>query len=282
MSKQLFTFAAFVCISFFGFTQVTTPKASPLCKMEQKVGLTDVTLSYSRPAVNGRVIFGDFIPYNAYWRLGANECTKITASDKLIFGKDTLKAGTYALFAKPNKNQWDLAFYSETNLWGMPEVWDEKKVVLTLTSNVFTSQEKSENLFIGIDEITNNGGVLVIQWDNTKVKFPFGVLSKDKVVASIQKTMAGPSANDYHAAAKYYLDEKMDMAQALDWVSKAIVLRPEAYWMLRTKSLILAEKGAYKEAIAAAEMCIQLAEKDGDSSYVTQSKKSIESWKNKK
>jgi regulator of sirC expression with transglutaminase-like and TPR domain len=74
----------------------------------------------------------------------------------------------------------------------------------------------------------------------------------------------------------------MDMAQALDWVSKAIVLRPEAYWMLRTKSLILAEKGAYKEAIAAAEMCIQLAEKDGDSSYVTQSKKSIESWKNKK
>ena len=108
--------------------QINSPKASPLCKTEQRVGLTDITLSYSRPGVNGRTIFGDLVPYDAYWRLGANENTKISTSDPMIFGSDTLPAGTYALYAMPGKKDWKLAFYKEFGIgeclrFGMIKKW---------------------------------------------------------------------------------------------------------------------------------------------------------------
>lgn len=262
--------------------QINTPKASPLCKTEQRVGLTDITLSYSRPGVNGRTIFGDLVPYDAYWRLGANENTKISTSDPMIFGSDTLPAGTYALYAMPGKKDWKLVFYKEFGNWGMPEVWDDKKVALTLSSSVYTNALPVENLLITIDQLHNNGAELQIQWDQVMVKFPFTLNTKAKVLASIQKTMNGPSANDYHAAAKYYSEEKIDDKLALTWVNQAIALRPEAYWMLRTKSLIQASMGQYSDAIVSAELCQKLAEADGDTGYVSQCKNSIAEWKKKK
>ncbi|MFN5886389.1 MAG: tetratricopeptide repeat protein [Flavobacteriales bacterium] len=103
-----------------------------------------------------------------------------------------------------------------------------------------------------------------------------------KVKASIDKVMAGPTPNDYHAAAKYYYDEKIDNEKALEWVNLALKARPEAYWMLRTKSLIQASLGQYKEAILTAESCIKLAEADGDIAYVSQCKNSIIEWKKQK
>jgi hypothetical protein len=260
-------------------SQIIAPKASPACKIEQRVGLADISISYSRPAVNGRIIFGDLIPFDAYWRLGANENTKFTTSDALFFGNDTLPAGTYALFAMPGKTSWKLAFYTEFGNWGMPPVWDPKKVALELTSTVSVRADRTENLTIGLDQLENSGADLFIAWDRVAVKFPFTLNTKDKVLASIQKVMNGPSANDYHTAAKFYLDEKINNKQALEWVEKAIASRPEAYWMFRTKSLIQAELGLYAEAIKTAEQCIKLAEADGDSTYVNQSKNSITAWK---
>lgn len=264
------------------FSQVITPKASPLCKIEQRVGLTDISIAYSRPSVNGRVIFGDLIPYDTYWRLGANEHTKITLSDALYFGNDTVPAGTYALYAKPGKTEWVLAFYNEIGAWGLPKLWEDSKVTLTVNSPVIMQPSSVENLTIEFDQMDNNGAELLITWDLIKVSFPFKVNSKEKVLASIQKTMNGPTANDYHAAAKYYLDEKINNLQALEWVDKAVVLRPEAYWMLRTKSLIQATMGDFKGAINTAEQCMKMAEADEDSAYVSQCKNSITEWKKQK
>ena len=280
MKKYLFLSLTSLIIQLHA--QVNAPKASPLCKIEQRVGLTDITLSYSRPGVNERTIFGDLVPYDAYWRLGANENTKLSTSDPMIFGVDTLPAGTYALYAMPGKKEWKLAFYKEFGNWGMPEVWDEHKVALTLTSSVFTLPASIENLQINFDQLHNNGAELQIQWDKVLVTFPFTLNTKAKVLASIQKTMNGPTANDFHAAAKYYLEEKIENQAALSWVDQAIALRPEAYWMLRTKSLIQAAMGQYADAIVTAEQCQKLAEADGDTSYVSQCKNSISEWKNKK
>jgi tetratricopeptide (TPR) repeat protein len=264
------------------FAQVNAPKASPSSRLEQRVGLTDIIITYSRPSVNSRVIFGDLVPYNEYWRLGANESTKLTCSDALIFGKDTLKAGTYAVYAKPSVTEWQVAFYSEYGSWGLPQKWDDSKVALSVKSPVINREEKVENLTIDMNNIENNGGDIVIAWDKVKILIPFTVIVKEKVLASIKKVMAGPTANDYHAAAKYYLDEKIDDKQALEWVDKAIATRPEAYWMLRTKSLILASLSMYSEAIKTAEQCLKLAEADGDSAYVIQCKNSIADWKKRK
>jgi hypothetical protein len=281
MKKLIFTLAVGVITQLSA--QVLTPKASPIAKIQQKVGLADIQIDYSRPGAKGRVIYGDLIPYGQMWRLGANENTKITSSEALIFGKDTLAAGTYALFAKPGQTNWELYFYADYSNWGLPEPWDTKKVVLQTNAAVQKTQDFQENLFIGIDALSNNGGVLQIIWENTKVTLPFSLNTKAKVLASIDKTMAGPAANDYHAAATYYFNENLDLKKALEWSTKAVELRgPSAYWMTRLKAQLQAANGDYKGAIETAKISMEAAKADGDDAYVRSNQKSIDEWSKKR
>ena len=272
----------FTVISFSMNAQVQTPALSPVSKFEQKVGLTDITIQYSRPGKRDRLVFGDVVPFGEIWRLGANENTKITSSDAIIFGKDTVKAGTYAIYAKPEKESWTLFLYSETTNWGVPDPWDSKKVVYETKLPVVQLNDVVETFTLSIEKIENNGASLVIMWDKSKIALPFTVNTKDKVLASIKKTMEGPSANDYHRSAAFYYQEKIDVKKALEWSTKACEMRPEAYWMLRTKALLQAENGDFKGAIATAKKSIELAEKDGDAAYVKMNKTSIEEWSKKK
>lgn len=263
--------------------QVVTPKASPAAKLQQKVGLADIQIEYARPGAKGRVVFGDLIPYGQMWRLGANENTKITTSEALIFGKDTLAAGTYALFATPGQSSWELYFYSDYSNWGLPEPWDPTKVRLQVTAGVQKLQDYQENLAFQIDALSNNGGTLLITWENTKVSLPFTLNTKAKVLASIDKTMAGPSANDYHAAATYYFNENLDLKKALEWSTKAVEMRGNsAYWMTRLKAQLQAANGDYKGAIETAKISIEAAKADGDDAYVRANEKSIAEWSKKR
>lgn len=279
--KKLFL-GIFTVLSFSMSAQVQTPALSPVSKFEQKVGLTDITIQYSRPGKRDRLVFGDVVSFGEIWRLGANENTKITSSDAIIFGKDTVKAGTYAIYAKPEKDNWTLFLYSETTNWGVPDPWDTKKVVYETKLPVIQLNDVVETLTISIEKIENNGASLVIMWDKSKIALPFTVNTKDKVLASIKKTMEGPSANDYNRSATFYYQEKIDVKKALEWSTKACEMRPEAYWMLRTKALLQAENGDFKGAIATAKKSMELAEKDGDAAYVKMNKTSIEEWSKKK
>ena len=118
-----------LCLAVVGMTftakaQIQTPQPSPFSKVEQTVGLTDVTLEYSRPNMRARTVFGDLVPYGKVWRLGANTNTKITfTTDVTVEGKE-LKAGTYALFAIPTENNWEIVFYSSAGNWGAPQELD--------------------------------------------------------------------------------------------------------------------------------------------------------------
>ena len=161
MKKLIFSLLMGACITTAA-GQIQTPKASPLAKVEQKVGLADISISYSRPSVRGRVIFGDVLPFGEIWRLGANENTKITSSDAMIFGKDTLAAGTYGLYAKPEKKQWEIYFYTETNNWGMPEVWSDSKVAYKTIIPLEEKKDIQENLSITLENITNDGANIQI------------------------------------------------------------------------------------------------------------------------
>lgn len=280
--KKLFILLS-LSFGSFTFGQITTPQASPQAKVEQKVGLTDISISYYRPAKKGRVVFGDVVPFGELWRTGANENAKITTSDALIFGKDTLKAGTYAIFTKPNKTNWEIYFYTDYSNWGTPENWDEKKIALKTTAAVSKITETVENFTIGFDKMENSSAEICMTWENTKVSIPFSLNTKDKVLASIKKTMDGPTANDYHRAASFYFTEKIDMKKALEWSTKAVELRGEsAYWMTRLLAQLQAENGDYKKAIETAKKSMAAAEKDGDMNYVKQNKTSIDEWSTKK
>ncbi|MNJ97518.1 hypothetical protein D3C87_152690 [compost metagenome] len=277
--KKVFV-SAILAIAFGSVSNAQlAPQQSPLSKLEQTVGLTDLSIEYSRPSKRSRVVFGDIVPFGEVWRTGANENSKFTNSDALIFGKDTLKPGTYALYTKPAKESWDLIFYTDVTNWGTPDVWDDKKVALKVNAKVKNLSDAVETFTISIDGLESvNGGTLTFKWDQTSVSFPFNVPTDAKVMTNINNMMAGPSANDYISAASYYLENKKDLKKALEWATKASDLNPEAFWIFRTKSLIQAELGDKKGAIESAKKGLALSEKTKYDNYTKMFKDSLKEW----
>jgi hypothetical protein len=260
--------------------QIDTPQPSPLTKIEQKVGLTDVTLEYSRPGVKGRTVFGDLVPFDKLWRTGANQNSKITFSDDVKIDGQDVKAGTYAIFAKPSKSSWEIFFYNDTNNWGTPGEWDASKIVAKTTAKTIKLSSKKESFTISVENLTNDNAMLNLAWDKTAVMVPFSVPTDKNAVASIEKVMAGASAGDYFAAARYYFEGGKDMDKAKSWIDKAIDMTNDKprYWYLRQQSLIYAKMGSKKEAISIAKNSMDLAEKAGNADYVKMNKDSLSEW----
>ncbi|WP_456424424.1 DUF2911 domain-containing protein [Lutibacter sp.] len=260
--------------------QIKTPQPSPASKLEQVVGLTDVTIEYSRPAMRGRTIFGNLVPYGKIWRTGANANTKITFSNNVTIDGQELKKGTYAIFTIPNETSWDIIFYNDATNWGAPKELDESKVSAKTTVDVHAIPFNVESFTIDINDISNNGATLNIIWGKTYVSIPFEVPTEKAVLKSIEKVMAGPSTGDYFQAATYYHTEGKDLKQALAWMQKATKGENPPYWYLRRMSLIQADLGDKAGAIATAKKSLAGAEKEGNEDYIKMNKESIAKWQN--
>jgi tetratricopeptide (TPR) repeat protein len=267
-------------MSFSINAQVITPQSSPFSKVEQKVGLTDVALEYSRPGVKGRVIYGDLVPFDKVWRTGANKNTIITFSDDVIILDQLVKAGSYAIFAKPGKDVWQVMFYTDTENWGTPEKWDDTKVAAIVNAEASPIPFSVETFTIDINQITNSSAAIEIIWEKTYVAVPFQVPTDDKVLASINETLSGaPKANDYYAAAVYYSQEGKDIKQAKEWIDKAMSMSEKpAFWQLRQQSLIYAKAGDTKGAIEIAEKSLAGAKEAGNDDYVKMNMDSLKEW----
>ncbi|WP_421811780.1 DUF2911 domain-containing protein [Flagellimonas sp.] len=276
----LLLFAVSICFSLEA--QIQTPAPSPSSTLMQKVGLTDVTVKYSRPAMKGRKIFGDLVPFDAIWRTGANENTTITFSDDVTVQDKPLKAGTYAVFTRPNEAVWEVFFYTATDNWGTPQEWDASKVAATVKVETMDIPMPIESFTITIDDLHNNGATLGIMWENTYVGVDFVVPTVDKAIKSIEDTMANKedlTANDYFAAGSYYFAEGMNMGQAKEWVDKAVEMDGgKAYWMMRAQSLIYAKMGDKEAAIEAAKRSMAAAQAAGNQDYVKMNRESLQEW----
>ena len=280
MIKKLFILFLFVGISSTIDAQIKTPQPSPSSKLEQVVGLTDVTLEYSRPAMRGRTIFGDLVPYGKTWRTGANANSKITFWDNVTIGGKELKKGSYAIYTIPNKETWDVIFYSESNNWGTPQKWDESKVAAKVTVPAHIIDAKIESFTLGIDDIKSGSAVIGFLWESTYVGVEFEVPTDKIASKSIESVMNGPSGNDYFAAASYYHAEGKDLNKALEWMKLATAGDNPKFWQLRRMSLIQADLGDKAGAIATAEKSLAAAEKAGNADYVKMNKESITKWSN--
>ncbi|HIC31364.1 MAG TPA: DUF2911 domain-containing protein [Flavobacteriaceae bacterium] len=278
--KKLITLLMVFAVTFTVNAQIETPQPSPSQKMEQKVGLTDVTVQYSRPSMKGRTIFGDLVPYGKLWRTGANQNTMVTFSTDVMIGGKTVKAGSYAIFTTPNKDNWEIVFYSDTNNWGTPQNWDESKVAAKVISEVYDIPMDIETFTISFDDLTNDSAVLGIMWEKVYVGVKIEVPTDKKVSAAIEKVMNGPSADDYYAAARYYLESGKDINQAVVWMDKAIEMTKDnpRFWWLRQQSLIKAKAGDKKGAIQAAKASLEGAEKAGNADYIKMNKDSLKEW----
>ncbi|MHA7862735.1 DUF2911 domain-containing protein [Flagellimonas marinaquae] len=280
--KKFTLLLCMMSIGFFMKAQIQTPAPSPFSTLEQKVGLTDVTVKYSRPAMKGRKVFGDLVPFDAIWRTGANQNTTISFSDDVTVEGKELKAGTYAIFTRPSEAVWEVFFYTATDNWGTPQEWDASKVAATVKVETMDIPMPIESFTITIDDLHNNGATLGIMWENTYVGVDFIVPTVSKAMKSIEETMANKedlTANDYFAAGSYYFAEGMNMQQAKEWVDKAVEMGDgSAYWMMRTQSLIYAKMGDKEAAIEAAKRSLAAAQAAGNQDYVKMNKDSLQEW----
>lgn len=257
--------------------QIKTPAPSTSAKVIQTVGLTDIEIAYSRPSANNRLIFGDqgLIPYGKLWRTGANAATKITFGDEVTISGKKLKEGAYAILTKPGASAWEVYFYTyETGNWSN---YKDKKPALLATVNSILTNDKTETLTIGFDDIKMNSASLLFLWENTKIALPFVVDVDDKAMASIKSTLAGPTAIDYFRAASYMHDAGKDLNTALSYIQKANNSNPR-FFQLRREALILADLGRKKEAIVAAKKSTELAIKAKNDDFVRLNEKSIKEW----
>ncbi len=280
MIKKLFTICLFVGLSSTLTAQIKTPQPSPAAKIEQVVGLTDVTVEYSRPAMRGRTIFGDLVPFGTVWRTGANANTKITFSDNVTIDGQELEKGTYAVYTIPSETSWEVIFYSESNNWGAPQKWDDSKVAAKTTAKVETMPMPIESFTISIDDLATSSAVIGFLWENVYVGVKVDVPTDAITSKNIETVMAGPSANDYFQAATYYHTEGKDLNKALEWMKLATKGENPRFWYLRRMSLIQADLGDVKGAIATAQQSLAAAEKAGNADYVKMNKESIAEWMN--
>ncbi|MEZ4811301.1 MAG: DUF2911 domain-containing protein [Allomuricauda sp.] len=273
-----FVFVALLTMSLEA--QIQTPAPSPGATLKQTVGLTEVTVEYSRPSMRGRTIFGDLVPYDALWRTGANKNTTITFSDDVVVEGKELKAGSYAIFTRPGEAVWEVIFYSDTENWGTPQEWDASKVAATVKVEVYAMPMPIETFTMSIDHLYNDGATLGILWEKVYVGVKFQVPTVAKATKSIETAMTGTdvSANDYYAAASYYYSEGMNLTSAKEWIEKAVSMNDKGFWMMRMQSLIYAKMGDTKGAIEAARKSMAVAEEEGNSDYVKLNKDSLKEW----
>ncbi len=277
--KKLFALTLIALLSFSVNSQVKTPQPSPFQKIEQTVGLTDVTLEYSRPSMKGRTIFGGLVPYGKMWRTGANANTKITFSDNVMIGGKEVEAGSYAIFTKPNEEAWEVYFYSDANNWGTPQKWDEAKVAAKVKAKVYTMPLTVETFTMNFDNLSNDSVNLGMIWESVYVGVPIEFPTDKLVSKSIDAVMSGPSSGDYYSSAVYYLTAGKDINQAKEWIDKAIETRDQpAFWYYRQQSLIYAKAGDKEGAIKAAKTSLKLAQEAGNDDYIALNTKSLEEW----
>lgn len=278
--KKLLLIALVFTFSLNVSAQVKTPQPSPFSKVEQKVGLTDVTLEYSRPGVKGRTVFGDLVPYGKIWRTGANARTKITFSTEVTIDGNTLKAGSYSVFTIPNAESWEVVFYNDGKEFGAPDEFDVQYVAAKTNVEVYKLPVKIETFTMTFDDLSNSGAALGMMWEDVYVGVKFEVPTDDAVVASIKKVMNGPGVGDYFSAAVYYLQEGKDINEAKTWIDKAVEMTKDKprFWFLRQQSLIHAKAGDKKGAITAAKKSLAGAEKAGNADYVKMNKDSLKEW----
>lgn len=260
--------------------QLQTPSPSPLGKVEQRIGLTDVSVEYSRPSKKGRVVYGELVPYGEVWRTGANAATKVTFSDDVWCNGKEVKKGSYAMLTKPDKKSWEVMLYPYTGgNWSGYLESGVTPVSFTTESIMMPNATTVETFMIGFDGLTNHEGTMYLLWETTFIPIVIKTKTDETTEASIAKVLAGPSAGEYFQAANYYYAEKKDLKKALEWINMSIDKGNDRYWVLRTKSLIQADLGDKKGAIETAMKSLDAAKAGNDAHYIRLNEASIAEWK---
>jgi hypothetical protein len=169
--KKLFLSLSLIVFAVIANAQSKKPQASPEQTIKQDFGLSTVEITYCRPSVKGRVIFGDLVPYGEVWRTGANAPTRIIFNTDVKIAGQSLKAGEYELFTVPGKEEWEIIFSKETKGWGSSD-YKKEDDALRVKVKPSTQALKTEMFTIMVDNVTAANCEIHLVWDNLLVNIP--------------------------------------------------------------------------------------------------------------
>lgn len=264
--KKLFVTALAVFSLFIADAQLKTPAPSPTQTIKQDFGLSTVELSYSRPGMKGRKIFGDLVPFGKVWRTGANNATTLTFGEDVIIGGKKIAAGKYGLLSIPDKASWILIISKQTDVTS-PAAYKEDMDVVRVTAEPMKIKDNVESFTMQFADVKPSSCALHIMWENTAVALPITVDVESKVMGQIDQLM-NKDNRPYFNAAMYYLENGKDLNQALAWFDKAVEANPTAFWMHHQRANCLAKLGKKEEAKTAAKKSIELATAAKNDDYV--------------
>ena len=283
------------------------PRPSPKASVTQTVGVTDITITYGRPGVKGRTIWGDppagapagaatlddgrvrpkdaaVVPYGRVWRTGANEATTFQVTDDVLVNGQPLKAGTYSIHTIPGRDEWTIIFNSDPGQWGS-FAYDVKKDVLRVKVRPQTAADSQEWMAFQIDPVAENAARVNLRWERLTV--PFTVEVKDVAaltLARAREAIASAKPDDWQTplqAANYMLNNKLDLAQALAWTEQSIKTR-ENFNNLNLKARILAAQGKTADAVAVGEKALQVGRAtNANAQALANFEKTLGEWKSK-
>ncbi|WP_295123959.1 DUF2911 domain-containing protein [uncultured Chitinophaga sp.] len=265
-----------VAVSATAFAQggVKTPAPSPTQVVKQNFALSSVEVVYSRPAIKGRTIFGDLVPYGKVWRTGANNATKVTVGEDLMFEGVKVPAGDYALYTIPGQTEWEVVLNKGVKNWGDMGYKKEDDIVRFKVK----PQElpfQVESFMISFDKVVASSMTMMIIWDNVMVPIEITAPDMDKkIMAQIDEAMKGEK-KPYWTAASYYYENNRDLKKALEWVNAAITEAKEPFYMVHLKAKIQAKLGDKAGAKTTALRSIELAKTANNADYVALNEKLI-------
>ncbi len=264
--NKLFLAIAVSLFSISASAQVKMPAPSPTQTIKQAFGIGSIELTYSRPSVKGRKIFGDLVPFGKLWRTGANAPTKLVLSEPVEMGGKKIDTGTYVLYSIPGKDSWEIIINKGLGNWGV-DGFKESDDVARFIATPKKLKQSVETFTIQFENIKAESCELLINWHKTSVSIPLVVDIKDKVRAQLQTAMESDK-KPYWQAAQFYNEYDKDLAKALENINKALEENKTAFWMQLYKARILKDMGDIAGAKAASDASLASAKEANNNDYV--------------
>jgi len=270
MKKTLLLSIAISCFALLSMAQVKMPAPSPTQTIKQEFGIGTIELTYSRPSIKGRKIFGDLVPFNKLWRTGANAATRLVFSEPVEIGGKKIDSGTYVLYTIPGYDTWEVILNKGLDNWGI-DGYKETEDVVRFKVEPAKMKSKLESFTMEFAEQTAESCSLNIKWEKTSVAIPVVANFKDKVRAQIEAAMKS-NKKPYWQAAQFYNEYDKNLPVALDNVSQAIDQNKEAFWMWIYKAKIQKDMGDKAGAMESSKKSMELATAAKNDDYVKMNK----------
>ncbi len=277
MRKFIFCIIAVAAFFSAKAQSIKTPLPSPPQTIKQDFGLSSIELSYSRPGVKGRKVFGDLVPFGKVWRTGANNATTIDFADDVTIGNTKIPAGKYGLLTIPDKDTWTIIITKQLDVTN-PAAYKQEMDVVRTSLKPMMLKDKIETFTMQFANVKPSTCELEIMWDNTGVVLPISEDVESVVMKQIDDAL-NKDNRPYFQAAMYYLDNGKDLNQAVAWFDKAIQQEPDGYWIYHQRANALAKLGKKDEAKVSAQKSIELAKAAKNDDYVRLNEKLLEQLK---